>query len=706
MNVGRVGGGSKVGGFQRYYAPAGYLQPFDEPFIGVDTLISREAVPWLGGQKFKGYNIVPRPTDDGNGPAVSPSVMYEFIYDYLIEGPTGVTWLQWIKPQIDAAKAIGCNCVRFYWDVGTLVGDAGHMIPERTINVGLPEETTIAAVTYKGAVSWAQLADGIQNICEYLASLGMYYYPTATECQPVDYVTEAGLLDYIDHFITEIIKYPNVIAVDVVMEIDRCVYAQTGNNVSVIMARAKAARGTYTLPLTCSISSLVLNNAGWKSNVQKVVAAGVDFLDAHIYVSQSWQTFLDYIFENEAGLPVAMGEAGLTYAGVFFFNPGAVAQEVTHPKSSELRAQHYQDYIAAVGRRYDLQLFTPYGVTDQWPVDAQRWGVYSDAQDGTFTFTTERTEMTGPFRTIPSAFPFTSDPWALDLSGSDTTAEAATTFAIGWAQYDLTGTFSRSSHKIKRVNGSVTAGLINQYTQTSRDQSVVVTFNAADGVASGGTINWAIGLRVQTGAVDYYLIALTSSPGTPATDGLLTVYRAPDFTLLGSVTLSSPAINLAHVYRMTASATGAYPTAIVVTVEDLTAATTAGSLSFTDSSPKLQDANATSLPSQTGTVYYTSLTVNANGLRGPTLDAHITLSNLTSTSVDLSWSAAAGVVGPVRYIPQYLALGALSIPAGNDWTVVGDAGGQTGTTVSVTGLTPGTSYAFRVQIIDDALIAA
>jgi hypothetical protein len=700
-----VNGGLASLGRGRFGRLTSYFTPVTDPFTGYDTLRGPYAAPRLAGKKFKGLNIVPRPTDDGNGPPVSPSVMYEFIYDYLTEGPTGPAWLQWIKPQIDAAKAAGCNCVRFYWDVGTLVGDASHMIPARTINVGLPEETTIAAVTYKGPVSWAQLADGIKNICDYLASQGMYYYPTATECQPVDYVTESGLLDYIDHFIAEIIKYPNVIACDVIMEVDRCTYTQTAANLATVMTRAKAARGRSSLPLTCSISSLFLNNAGWKANLKRVIAAGVDFIDAHIYVRTSWQTLMDYLFENDIGLPVASGESGLTYSGEMFFDPGAVAQEVTHPKSSELRAQHYQDVIAAWGRRFDLQLFTPYGVTDQWPHDTQRWGVFSDAQDGSYNFTTEREEETGPLRTVPTEVGVTSDPWALDLRGPDTAAESLKTFAIGWAQLDISATFSRESHKIKRTHSSAAnAGLINEFTPKSLDQTVTVEFNAADATPNAGVINWGVCLRMQDGAANYYLIGLTSSPGTPLTDGLVTIYQMPALSLLGGGYLANPVINLAHVYRLTASAIGAYPTAITVTVDDLTTNTRVGSFSISDNSPALQTKSATSLAGQTGTVYYTSLSVDCNGQRGPTFRARPTLSTPSPTSVDMSWPAATGGVGPYRYVPQYIALDAKQVVATTgDWTTVGDPGGQAGTSVSISGLTPGANYAFRVQVIDDAV---
>lgn len=689
------------GRFGRLYSDHDPLDLVDDPFTGYDTLRGPYAAPGLAGKKFLGLNIVPRPTDDGNGASVSPSVMYQFIYDYLTEGPTGPTWLQWIKPQIDAAQAVGCNCVRWYWDVSTMVGDASHMVPAKTWNVGLPQQFTIPAVTYLGPVTWDQFATGIQNVCQYLASKGMYYYPTATECQPVDYVTEAGLLTYIDHFIAEIIKYPNVIAVDVIMEVDRCTYMQTPANVCTVMNRARAARGSSTLPLTCSISSLALNNSIFQSNLPNVLSGGVDFIDNHVYVRGSWSPVMGYLFQHASGLPIAMGEGGLTYSGELFSNPQVAAHETTHPKSSELRAQYYQDVIAGFGRRPDLQLYTPYGVTDQHLTDdTQKWGVYFITQDGNYAFTTQKPEMTGPLGTIEHTVEFTSHPWTLDLSASDTPVYLLTTYSLGWAQLDSSGTFSRVNHQIQRTNSALNAGLVNEYTSSSLAQRVSVEFNAAEGIASGGTINWSIGLRVQTGATDFYLVSLTSSPGTPATDGLLSLYSVPALTFLGGGYLTGPSLDLTHRYRLTGQATGSYPTTLTCTCEDLTAGTTVATFTIADSSYKLQGDGQTCIPGQSGTVTYSSLTIDCNGDRGPTFGSALTATPITTTTILFSWPAATGGFGSVyRYRLQYRPLDVRGVVTATDWTTVGAVGGSTATSATVT-LGRGT-YAVRVQVIDD-----
>lgn len=73
----------------------------------------------------------------------------------------------------------------------------------------------------------------------------------------------------------------------------------------------------------------------------------------------------------------------------------------------------------------------------------------------------------------------------------------------------------------------------------------------------------------------------------------------------------------------------------------------------------------------------------------------LTPSNATSSSVDLSWTAPASGGTPTDYIVQHSPAGA------GTWTTFAD-GVSTGTTATVTGLTAGTNYDFRVAATNSA----
>ena len=70
--------------------------------------------------RLRGTNIVPRAADTGNGGYATPANFYDLLYDWGTSN--GDPWNDWIKPQIDAAAASGCNLVRFMFDATVRVG--------------------------------------------------------------------------------------------------------------------------------------------------------------------------------------------------------------------------------------------------------------------------------------------------------------------------------------------------------------------------------------------------------------------------------------------------------------------------------------------------------------------------------------------------------------------------------------------------------
>lgn len=666
--------------------------------LALETLTGPYAFPQLAPKRFRGVNLVPRPTDTGNGPnnpVAMPAIFYDLLFDIGTNAATDVGWTHWLKPQIDAARAQGANCVRLIFDPSVRVGDASHHGP----------------ATWRGALTAPQFALAFTTIANYLASLNMYFYPAAAEPQCVDPLTAAMVNAYVTEFtaLASSTSYHNVIGIDLIQEFGRSTYAMTTGVLKSLMTLAKAAL-VKKLPLTNSIymaGSLAAALVTVTSNVPIAIASGVNFLDFHDYF-ETVALFLSLVTPNVNRLPIVIGESGIPYNGAAngnYFDPANnPAQEAVNPKSSALRARHYQDVIAAFGARFDVQLIHAWAIVKEWPTDDQDWGLYSDAQDGSFAFTTTRPEMTGPFQTVPTAVQAYNVVHTLDLTGADTTYAAwasQSTFMLGWGQWDYSNSFTRSSHRVRRPNGAIGVGLVDYYGLPSIAQSVSVDFDASQAVPSGGQIVWAVSLRHQGDTIlnlaptRYYAGFINYKPLDP-TDGQLSIYRvdAGVYTLVASSIAITP-FDISHAYRLAFSASGTYPTTLTLTLTDVTLATTYTALVGTDAGAKLQGFGVPGIPTQIGEVYYTNVQFVATNDAGPSL-IYPTITGVTASTVALSWAPAGGIA-PMSYVVQYVALDSSGQPTG-DWTSLL---ARLTTTATVPSLTPyTTSYWFRVQAID------
>lgn len=663
---------------------------FGRPECAVD-LPPRFALPYafpdFAGIKFREVNLVPRPTDSGNGsnvPTPTPAYFYDLMYDIGTNGPSDPGWTQWLKPQIDAMHSIGVNCIRIILDPTARVGDASHNGP----------------ATWRGSLTKPQFTSFLDLLITYCGSLGMYVYPSGAEPWAMDNLTSAQLLAYFQEFaeICSTSTYTNVIGLDVLQEFDRSTYVNTDALLLGIMTAARTGL-QRSMPLTCSVATYT----NWATAVPRAAAAGVDFLDLHSYLYQT-PLWLNYLIPNAWRLPVIVAETGVGYNGGYF--AAGNAQEVTHPYSSELRARHYQDFVSGLGNRFDMQLTGVFGATKEWPADNQDWGLFSEAQDGSYNFTTQRPEVVAPFTLIPEVpQPYTAT-HTLDLTGPDTTIAAwssLTTFMLGWAQADLSNRFNRSTNRVHRVTGAFTTGVVSYWGLPSFDQSVSVDFNAAQAVASGGEIDWAVSVRHQ-GETDatlapttFYFANVVSKPGTPAQDGMLSIWSVVGgvtFVKLVDVVALQP-FDLTHSYRLTLTATGTYPTVLTAVVRDLTTATQLVSSTIESSNASIQGRGVPGLPATVGEVYYTNVVYQYTNDAGPSVTVP-SVTPVSTTAFDLSWSAATGGFTPYTYIPQYVALDSHGFPS-TAWTALAP---QTGTTISVTGVSAGVDYAARVLVID------
>lgn len=346
------------------------------------TPFTRVAFEQFGGVKFRGANIVPRPGDSGNGGFGVPANFYDLLYEWGTEGPTSAAWTEWIKPQIDAVKALGGNCIRFMFDATVRVGDADHH----------------GVAVWRGSITAPQMASMLDQLITYLASQQMYFYATATEIRPVNAanLSTAALLSYITEYV-ETVSHPayhNVIAVDVLQE------ANGENGVSLDNLEAAISTALTTrltpVPVTCSCNGDRAANPATESYWGRLAAAGVDFFDYHRY----WQgtanrAHLDLLIDNQWNIPVVVGETGIPHSGRFQTGPA-------DGNSAQLSAAYY-DGIVAMGSRYDVQLVAVWSSVpnETNPPDEADYGMYNIAQDGSFAFTSPRAERVSRFMQLP-----------------------------------------------------------------------------------------------------------------------------------------------------------------------------------------------------------------------------------------------------------------------------------------------------------------
>ncbi|WGK65749.1 M4 family metallopeptidase [Croceiramulus getboli] len=186
------------------------------------------------------------------------------------------------------------------------------------------------------------------------------------------------------------------------------------------------------------------------------------------------------------------------------------------------------------------------------------------------------------------------------------------------------------------------------------------------------------------GEVEDYTITIgASAPDTeaPTAPGSLTASNITQTTATLSWTASTDNVGVTGYDVYTAA--GALLGTVTGTSANLTGLTASTSYSYY---VVAQDA-AGNTSAQSNTVTFTTEAENTADTEAPTAPGSLTASNITDTTVDLSWTASTDNVGVTGY--DVYADGAL-------------LGTVTGTAANVTGLAPGTSYSYYVVAKDAA----
>lgn len=206
-------------------------------------------------------------------------------------------WDNWIKPQVDRARALGMNTIRLIGNPGIIFMPAGENYP---------------AITQEQYVSrWRQLAD-------YTNSLGMMLYPALCEKWAF---WDGSTYDFADPdrvgAITEVAKalasYPNVIGFDVFQEGSGKDDGLTVKNVLDLYSAIRAV--APGIPLTTSNSSDGFGNPADFWSDQKSIQyqawtanGGSDFIDIHVYLENVDVSNLSNF--SSLGKPILVGEFG------------------------------------------------------------------------------------------------------------------------------------------------------------------------------------------------------------------------------------------------------------------------------------------------------------------------------------------------------------------------------------------------------------
>ena len=217
--------------------------------------------------------------------------------------------------------------------------------------------------------------------------------------------------------------------------------------------------------------------------------------------------------------------------------------------------------------------------------------------------------------------------------------------------------------------------------ESATNTRVIVNIPANENL---GNAILGVGLRKQASSDDYYMGIFTTNS--------MWIYR----NIGGSgnyFAFTFPTFNSTHAYSIDFSAVGTYPTVLSLTVTDLTASTSPQTLSVLDNSPSLQYAGVPTLTAFNNggdTVHATRVQTFVNtDVTVPQISG-ITVATTTQNTATITWNTDVNSVSEVDYGTSNS-----YDSASSSFSFV------TSHSVTLTNLTPSTTYHFQVSSISD-----
>jgi hypothetical protein len=319
------------------------------------------AFPVMAGWRFRGFNGVPSPAHLALSNQDAGAAWYQHWYDW----GTGTTSVRdWMRAQMVAGEAIGCNVIRFFLNP--------------TLRYGSGSKLTAG-----------QLATVLRLCCDDCNEHGLWFYPALSSGNHIEGATTTyGLtVQNVTDFVTETVAVlsarDNVIGFDVCQEYPASAIAIT--NKATWITAAKSARVRVT-PVTMSYACFNETDLSpSNTNSTAIVTAGAEFRDVHVYY-QPDDDHLDTLLAH--AVPTFVGEMGIQQNGDF------VGETPSTP------AALYAT-MAAWGNKSDLQGMTQWSIYTVAPFGD--WGIYGSYSNGAFGDL--RSAQATPFQTIPARQP-------------------------------------------------------------------------------------------------------------------------------------------------------------------------------------------------------------------------------------------------------------------------------------------------------------
>lgn len=379
-------------------APAAYVPLFPDAHVHAQTSSTNPyAFPRAAGIKLRGVNIAPRASDLISG--FNP--WYKLTFDHATADASD-PWTRWLKPNLDAAADdLHCNFVRFMY--------------EPFLRIAFPGYTTITAGQYETVLA---------QFINYAASKGLWVYLAPSTSSGLDAVISNGTtLSEANAYFTEYIaftsQFPNVIGYDISQEFSLAGDSWIRNNLPALFTNAKAAR-VLGQPVTATVlgfTSLADDGSRWQNVFHNIIiAAGAEFADAHLYPPGGGISAGDigYLTYNGDNIPVIIGEVG----------------KLATDTAGDIVT--FYDMIKGFSEDPLVQATTVWSLSDFGP--GAEWGVFSDAQNGSYALTTPRATQSAAvqlMRKTPKYYA-SRDGFAVIESVPTVTARTATTISLSW----------------------------------------------------------------------------------------------------------------------------------------------------------------------------------------------------------------------------------------------------------------------------------